>query len=386
MRPSSARWRRLAFTLIELLVVIAIIATLMALLLPAIQKVREAANRIKCSNNLKQIILACHTADSTYNKLPPGMDGYPTPFPDFHQPKIAFGNAQWCLLPFLEENGLWQYSMNGIPRAQQQHNLGYHWGDTGNPGGVPFANGPQSSAWNGGSSGSHWGWNGTKFIFIAPAVKVYFCPSDPSTTADGYSRDQYGAWGASYGFNYQAFGMPNLNGNASQWWPNWNGQRNLGQIASADGTSKTIGWTEKYGACHGYYSNPTNPSSPGPMPSSYGGSLCQWWAHQGIQWSPSVAANWNGQNGFDAFTGPWESAKFQVQPIWNGNDPYRTTGDWKEFCIMGLPQTGHTQAILAGFLDGTVRPVNQTVRPATWWAMLTPDAADTLGSDFASGN
>jgi prepilin-type N-terminal cleavage/methylation domain-containing protein len=199
MLTSSRTTPRRGFTLVELLVVIAIIAVLIGLLLPAVQKVREAANRVKCTNNLKQLGIAAHLYHDSNGHLPPGI-GY-TPLATGG----VWGHHFFHLLPYLEQGNLYQ-------RA---------WGP------VALTTGPVTMYFPGNNN------------VYSQRVATFLCPSDPSVGGDGVVTVNGISCGAScYASNGQVFARIGIGPQ---------GKTRFADIT--DGLSNTILYAEKYARC-----------------------------------------------------------------------------------------------------------------------------------------
>jgi prepilin-type N-terminal cleavage/methylation domain-containing protein/prepilin-type processing-associated H-X9-DG protein len=174
MLSPQRRKSRLAFTLIELLVVIAIIAILIGLLLPAVQKVRQAAARMSCQNNLHQIGLAMHSYHDANGKLPPGQ--LSVGGPGGLMPTPAWS---WCIIicPYLEQGNLFNQLAPDLVNVRKETAPG-----------VPPGTPPLPSAANG----------------LAQGLPVFLCPADgngptnnahftivASVTMTGYGKSNY---------------------------------------------------------------------------------------------------------------------------------------------------------------------------------------------------
>jgi prepilin-type N-terminal cleavage/methylation domain-containing protein len=331
---------RSGFTLIELLVVIAIIAVLIGLLVPAVQKVREAANRSQCMNNMRQIGLALHNCQDTIGRLPPQAGTFSGAY---------YAPLFFHLLPYLEGNNIWKMAVwldytafvgETNPNPATTVNVGVVW-----------------PTWDSVNVGNNTFLRQTR-------IPVYQCPSDPSL---GFCIDWCDG-DASYAGNFLVFGgVAHVNSKT-----NWDGSARIPSTFS-DGTSNTIVTAEKYARCdgsgspggtwwmrgvyHGAQSlgGGTDDSYPGDRLSAvFGGGV----GHDNVRWLQGV------------------SSKFQVQP----RHPELTAGKGGT-CDRRLASTPHA-VMNVGLADGSVRGLSPAISATTWAAALTPAGGETLGFDW----
>lgn len=311
---------RRGFTLIELLVVIAIIGILIGLLVPAVQRVREAANRTQCANNLKQLGLAAQNYHDQHKHLPPGIGYYPPA-------SGAFGTYFFHLLPNLEQGNLYRSALGIVP--------------------FPPPDGATTVYYPGNNN------------VYSQRVAVFLCPSDPSVGPDGVVMID----GVSFGASCYA---PNAMLIAP------NGPQGKARIPAdiPDGTSNTILHAEKYARCSNTAMAPA--FQDGGTAWAYCTAFLFPWQPQPMNLPPRAFGPGFAIRAFVALGAPDATGTgsiFQVQPREGNCDPTRAS-------------TAHPGGILVGLADGSVRTLASGMSGTTWWSAVTPSGGEVLGSDW----
>jgi prepilin-type N-terminal cleavage/methylation domain-containing protein/prepilin-type processing-associated H-X9-DG protein len=322
--------RRAAFTLIELLVVIAIIAILIGLSLPAVQKVRAAAARIQCANNLKQIGLAAQNYHGTYDSFPVGLKSQPAPG-IYYTPTIFWPQA---LMPFLELDNLYR---------QQD-----------------FTDGVATAAWYANNNAAQ-----------RTVIKSYQCPADNPGVFEGTGEPFSGWTRSNYVACYSADGTwvepqapqnrDGCNNDPAQNPSVTSGKRALFNINVrkgirdvTDGTSNTAAFSEVI-------------SGPSHTPDLRG----YWWGYFGAQYThmrpPNSPLNDRLWNGWCVNTNP--------------QAPCDTTAAcWTTLIIAA--RSYHGGGVNVALADGSVHFVGNGISQSSWIALGSINGGEVLGSDF----
>jgi prepilin-type N-terminal cleavage/methylation domain-containing protein len=346
------------FTLIELLVVIAIIAILIGLLLPAVQKIREAAARITCSNNLKQIGLAIHLYTDATNTVPQiWSQNYSGP--GRANPRTT-GSMFYFLLPYLEQQAVYDYGTPANPLVSASS------------------------------------FKAASYIANEKLLKIYLCPSDPTNSSNlddrgesyvpNYTGSQFinpitgniGVTGFCYAGNVLVFD-PNLledvNANPSA----ETGRSRFSNIAQAlpDGTSNTIVMAHRYKVCsstiYGTTRNPWwgNPRNTGGVKQTPGFGLGEYSKDNAGQPNRNYMVITSGAS---FCTGTYAGAP-------GTGIPFQTTPA-PDTCQQNVTQSPHTSAMMVGLGDGSVRSVSPSIATRTWYNACHPSDGNALGSDW----